>query len=139
MDIQTLVIHCAYTRPSMDIGAETIRRWHVDERGWRDIGYHHIIRRDGTVEAGRAEDQQGAHVAGHNRRSLGICLVGGMLEDDQQPDANFTAAQWAVLETLMRDLKARYPEAEIVGHRDLAPGRACPCFDVKAWASTLSL
>lgn len=133
MRIRYLVIHAAYTTPSMDIGVKEINRWHKN-RGWNGVGYHYVIRRTGEVEEGRAENVQGAHVYGYNGLSLGICLVGGKMEGDEQPDCNFTVAQWSSLLRLMADLKARYPDAEILGHRDLDAGRACPCFDAKAWA-----
>lgn len=45
-----IVVHCAATKPSMDIGADTIRDWHVNGNGWRDIGYHLVIKRNGDVE-----------------------------------------------------------------------------------------
>ena len=38
-----LVVHCSATKPSMDIGLREIKRWHVDDNGWRDVGYHYII------------------------------------------------------------------------------------------------
>jgi hypothetical protein len=56
-----LVIHCAATKATMDIGYKEIRKWHVEDRGWDDVGYHYIIRRDGKVEVGRPEGFQGAH------------------------------------------------------------------------------
>jgi N-acetylmuramoyl-L-alanine amidase len=59
--INWLVIHTAATRPSMDIGAKEIRRWHK-AKGWSDIGYHYVIRRDGRVEKGRPDARVGAHV-----------------------------------------------------------------------------
>ena len=52
----TVVIHCADTPEDMDIGAEKIREWHTKERGWDDIGYHWVIRRDGTLDPGRPID-----------------------------------------------------------------------------------
>lgn len=127
---ELIVIHCSATKPAMDIGANEIRRWHKD-RGWRDIGYHTVIRRDGTVEGGRPLDTVGAHAKGHNDRSVGICLVGG-LDDAGKPDCNFTAAQWSALEGEVRDLLDSYPGAQVLGHRDLSD-KACPCFDASAW------
>jgi N-acetyl-anhydromuramyl-L-alanine amidase AmpD len=127
MKINKIVIHCADTPAEMDIGADTIRKWHVEERGWKDIGYHYVIRRDGTVEKGRADNVPGAHVAGHNTGSLGICLVGGKLR------VNFTHQQWAALEKLVRGLLFTHKEAEIFGHNDLDKSKPCPMFNVKAW------
>ena len=70
-----IVIHCSATKPSMDVDAETIRNWHVNERGWRDIGYHKVIKRNGDVEDGRDVRDSGAHAAGYNSKSVGVCMV----------------------------------------------------------------
>ena len=131
-----IVIHCSATRRHMDIGAKEIRDWHVRGDGWADIGYHLVIRRDGTVEKGRALDAIGAHVAGHNATSVGVCLVGGLGEGKGwPPENNFTRAQWTALKTVVADLLARYPEAKVLGHRDFPKvNKACPSFDAKAWA-----
>jgi len=132
--INFVIIHCADTPADMDIGAEEIRRWHTDPKpkgnGWSDIGYHHVIRRDGTVEPGRDERRIGAHAYGRNEDSIGVCMVGG------KPDCNFTAAQWATLATLVPELLDRYPFAQVIGHRDVS-GKTCPNFDVLAWAQSL--
>lgn len=125
--INKLIIHCSATKPDMDIGAEEIRRWHKG-KGWRDIGYHYVIRRDGTVEDGRALEDEGAHTLGHNKASIGICLVGG-IGDNLKPDANFTHLQYVELYNLVDYLRAKYPDVAIHGHRDFAR-KACPCFDV---------
>lgn len=137
MKIEHIILHCAYTPPSMDIGVAEIREWHVRDNGWTDIGYHYVIRRSGAVESGRAETQQGAHTKGYNMHSLGICLVGGKREDDKAPDCNFTAPQWAALARLVRDIMAKHPGAKVAGHRDYDAGRACPTFDAVAWAARL--
>lgn len=132
--INWLVIHTAATRPSMDIGAKEIRAWHK-AKGWSDIGYHYVIRRDGTVEKGRPDARVGAHVAGHNRDSIGICLVGGVNERTLKPENNYTPAQWSSLEGLLHKLSQKYGDAYVTGHRDF-PGvaKACPCFDAEPWA-----
>jgi len=135
--IDTIVVHCAYTKPSMDIGVKEITKWHTDPKpkgnGWSAIGYHYVIRRDGTVEDGRPNQQIGAHAKGNNRHSLGICLVGGMTQDGKTHEFNFTKKQMTVLVSLIDTLMLTYgvPQRRVVGHRDLAPGRACPCFDVQ--------
>ena len=134
-----IVIHCSATRAIMDIGAKDIRRWH-QQKGWKDIGYAWVIRRDGTVERGRDQDEIGSHVKGHNADSVGVCLVGGLNDETWQPEANFTRAQWSSLETLVRTLSKRYPQAKVLGHRDFAGvHKACPCFDAKPWARKLGL
>jgi hypothetical protein len=75
--IERIVVHTAATPEGRDIGAQEIDRWHR-QRGWRMIGYHYVIRLDGTVEEGRDETIPGAHARGYNRTSIGICLIGGM-------------------------------------------------------------
>lgn len=133
-----LVIHVSATPPSMDIGAAEIRQWHLD-KGWSDIGYHWVLRRDGVLELGRDLDgdgnvveEVGAHAYGFNRDSLGLCIVGGV-DEDGKPDVNFTQAQWRTLSSWVNTLRGRFLGLEVVGHRDLDPGKACPCFDVKSW------
>lgn len=122
----------------MDIGAEEIRRWHL-RRGWLDIGYHAVVRRDGTVEPGRSYDVPGAHARGFNHLSLGICLVGGVAEDKTTPENNFTPEQFDALASLVLGLKADYPDAKVVGHRDLPNvNKACPSFDVEEWLDSLA-
>lgn len=129
-ELNRIIIHCAYTTPRMDVGAAEIRLWHL-ERGWSDIGYHYVIRRDGTVEAGRPVSEVGAHAKGYNVDSIGICLVGGKGIDGKD-DANFTSAQWAALRPLVDELVALYGIRSVIGHRDVSD-KACPCFDVAAW------
>lgn len=132
-NIDTIFIHCSATRPSQDIGAEVIKSWHLD-RGWSDIGYHYVIRRDGEIETGRAEELPGAHAKGHNQNSLGICVVGG-IDSSGSPDSNFTRAQWHSLEELVKRLTGPTgpaPGANVRGHREVSH-KACPCFDVSAW------
>jgi hypothetical protein len=131
--VEFLVVHCAATPADMDIGREEIRKWHL-QRGFADIGYHYVIRRDGTEEAGRPEDMPGAHARGYNLHSLAVCMVGGLKKGTTKAENNFTSAQFMALRHRLRLWQAKYPDAEILGHRDL-PGvsKACPSFDVRAW------
>lgn len=116
----------------MDIGAREIDHWHR-ARGFREIGYHFVIRRDGEVETGRPLGEIGAHARGHNHRSVGVCLVGGRGAGGGA-EANFTAAQYDALWRLLGALAPRFPDAEVLGHADLPKVRkACPCFDVRDW------
>lgn len=133
--IKRIIVHCSYTPPSMDIGADEIRTWHVRDNGWRDIGYHFVIRRNGLVETGRPESEVGAHAKGHNHDSLGICLVGGKAQGKDEADANFTCSQYIALRSTALYLQARYGPLSILGHRDVAPDRACPGFDVSSFFS----
>lgn len=114
----------------MDIGAREIRSWHIKGNGWSDIGYHYVIRRSGALEKGRADHRQGAHVKGHNKGTIGICMVGGIGEN-QQADSNFTYAQYTTLVGLIQDLKQQYGlDLKVSGHRDYA-NKSCPCFSIQ--------
>lgn len=127
-----IVIHSAATKPTMDIGLKEITKWHRDQ-GYTAIGYHFVIRRDGTVETGRPVDTIGAHVRGYNSTSVGICMVGG-IDAKGKPENNYTPEQFETLKTLIKELSTTYKGAKVVGHRDF-PGvaKACPCFDAQAW------
>lgn len=130
-----LVVHCSATGPKQNIGAADIDKWHR-AKGWKCIGYHYVIKRDGTVEEGREEETIGAHVENWNSVALGICMVGGVSADDPKvAQNNFTSAQWDSLEELLKRMKAKYPQAHIQGHRDFPDvHKSCPCFDAQAWA-----
>ena len=162
--IHYIVVHAAATPPDMDIGAHEIRQWHTNPmknpetglwrylgslyryedlpravmgkegRGWRDIGYHNVIRRSGVLEAGRPIVEAGAHVKGHNKNSIGVCLVGG-IDTAGNVENNFTAPQFATLRGYLDTMLGLFPMAKVVGHRDLLEKRTkeCPCFDVRAW------
>ena len=130
---EAIFVHCSATKPGMDIGLREIRQWHK-ERGFLDVGYHFIIRRDGTIEEGRPVDVVGSHVKGWNERSVGVCLVGGV-DAKGQPEANFTPAQMHELRGLLQTLQEQYPQAVIKAHHDVAP-KACPSFNLSRWLTT---
>ena len=125
----------AYT----EVAADVITRWHR-QRGWKGIGYHYLIDRDGTVAEGRPIEKVGAHVKGHNTGSVGVCLIGGRwphgpwgLATDDFAD-HFTPEQDAALRSLITDLCERYPAIQhIKGHNDYTDQKGCPCFKVSEW------
>lgn len=135
--IKEIIIHCSATPEGRDVTVETIRQWHK-QRGFRDIGYHYIIYRDGTIRTGRPEAEQGAHCTGHNANSIGICYVGGMERDMSEPKDTRTSAQRKALLSLCRELKRKYPSATIHGHNEFAD-KACPSFNVKQWKEEVDL
>lgn len=124
--INLVVIHCSATPLGRDVSGDDIRRWHVDDRGFADIGYHFVVRLDGSVEAGRPLNRIGAHCRGHNAASIGVCYIGG-LDSLGHPADTRTEAQKSALIALLRAIRSRFPSAAIRGHRDFAP-KACPCF-----------
>ena len=113
------------------MSAATIRKWHKD-KGWRDIGYHHVIRTNGTIEAGRPIEQAGAHTRGHNHDSIGICIAGGL----DGTTNGYTQAQLQSLEILCRGYADKY-DATIHGHNDVTNSKTCPNFDVGDWWGAL--
>lgn len=130
-----IVVHCADTPPTMDIGAAEIRKWHVEGNGWLDIGYHWVIRRNGNIERGRPTWAVGSGVEGFNSHSIHICLVGGANKHGQAED-NFTPAQKDTLFLLINTLRGAgpYSHCKVLGHRDFPKvTKQCPSFDAPAW------
>lgn len=128
-----IVVHCSASPASaVHVDAKEIDRWHR-KKGWLKIGYHYVITRDAILQKGRDLDAAGAHVAGHNHESIGICLVGGLSEDRKTVEDNFTDRQMDILYYLLVELRKVYPTAKIIGHWELDPKKACPVFDIKGW------
>lgn len=145
-----IIIHCSATREGQDIGVKEIDSMHK-QRGFNKIGYHYVIRLDGSVEKGREETAIGAHCntkgfsrQSYNRHSIGICYVGGLDKNGKTKDTR-TDAQKKSLIDLINDICRRYPIVELLGHRDTSPDlndngevepaeyiKACPCFDVRS-------
>jgi N-acetyl-anhydromuramyl-L-alanine amidase AmpD len=160
--ITTLVIHCSATpngrtlfsgiagKPNFSTPADEINRWHKARGFHRSpqalkrqeprlccIGYHFVVATNGAVFNGRAIEEIGAHVQGHNRDSIGICMVG----TDQ-----YSVAQWGALAGLVSGLQKRFAGIRVLGHRDLSPDtngdgtveprewlKTCPGFTVREW------
>lgn len=123
-----IVVHCAATPPDMDVGAREIDRWHR-ARGWLGIGYHYVVRRDGTLEYGRDPGDIGAHAYGYNKESVGICLIGGV-DADMNAEDNFTDAQIETLKEQIEAIQSVYGgDLKVVGHNELSE-KACPSFNV---------
>ena len=135
--INGIIVHCAATREDRDFTVEDITRWHK-ARGFATIGYHYVIYRDGSIHEGRPLEQIGAHCVGHNKHSIGICYIGGCASDGKTPKDTRTPEQKEALLSLLRRLKARFPNATIHGHRDFA-AKACPSFDAFREYSGLAL
>ena len=127
--ITEIIIHCAATPEGKDFTVQDIDRWHR-QRGFKSIGYHFVIYRDGTIHKGRPLDQIGAHCTGHNANSIGICYIGGCAADGKTAKDTRTGAQREALKRLVSELRVAYPQATVHGHREYA-NKACPSFDVQ--------
>lgn len=135
---KAIFVHAADTPPTMDIGWREIHQWHTRDNGWTAIGYHVVIRRDGTIEAGRPLDAVGAHVASRNSDSVGVCLIGGKGKySGMKPEVHYTKEQLVSLVAVLKELRETFPGAEVLGHRNADPGKQCPSFDVKSWYAAL--
>lgn len=134
-NINKIIVHCTATPEGRDVSVDTIRKWHVEDNGWSDIGYHWVIALSGAIEKGRPESKSGAHAKGHNDNSIGVVYVGGC-DKNMNPKDTRTVAQKETLRCLLEDLKERYPQAQIIGHRDVS-SKACPSFDAKSEYSDL--
>lgn len=127
--INEIIVHCTASYEGNPLTVADIRRMHVRDRHWSDIGYHYVCYLDGTVHNGRDVNVSGAHCTGHNTHSIGVVYVGGLAKNGKAKDTR-TPAQKEGLLKLLKELKRLYPKATIHGHREYAK-KDCPCFDAK--------
>ena len=127
-EINKIIVHCSATREGENFDVAEIRRWHVEGRGWSDIGYHFYIDLYGQIHKGRDIAKMGAHCKGQNRNSIGICYCGGVESDGKTPKDTRNVEQKEALLCVLRTLKAMYPNAVIHSHKDFA-NKACPSFE----------
>ena len=129
-DLNRIILHCSATKEGQDFSAATIRGWHVNGRGWSDIGYHWVIRLAGSIEVGRPLDRSGAHTKGENKDSVGVCYIGGLDEDGKPKDTMNPEQEkaWRMIVLSLRTLYGNH--ITIHGHNEFA-SKACPSFIVK--------
>lgn len=127
--ITKIIIHCSATPEGRDYTIADIDRWHK-QKGWKGIGYHYVVYRDGSVHSGRNIEEIGAHCTGQNANSIGICYIGGLSADGKTAKDTRTSEQKKALRDLVKKLQTKYPNVTIHGHNEFA-NKACPCFDVK--------
>lgn len=112
-----VIIH--HTATDGDVSAQTVHGWHLNQ-GWAGIGYHYLIRQDGTIERGRPENVIGAHAGPEgNTDGIGIALAGNF--EVEKPSEK----QIESLVELIKDILKRYGDLQIIGHRDVMP-TSCP-------------
>lgn len=122
--VSRVFLHCSASDVPAHDNVATMRAWHL-ANGWSDVGYHFFIRKDGTLEAGRSLELTPAAQSGHNTGTIAICCHG-------LDAAKFTAAQFATLQALCREIDAAYDGAVTFhGHREVA-NKLCPVFDYRA-------
>lgn len=136
--VKRVFVHCtagSQRQKIADLLAEFRRK------GWKNPGYHYVVQADGTVTRLLGEDRVSNGVKGYNSTSINVAYMGGIDARGKAVD-NRTAEQKESLVKLLKELKGRYPKAEILGHRDISPDRngngivdpwerikECPCFD----------
>jgi N-acetylmuramoyl-L-alanine amidase len=131
--IKYIVVHCTATPPEATI--ESIRRYWREHLGWKNPGYHYIIKRNGEIVSLHPENQVANGVKDYNKNALHLCYIGGIDPSGVAAD-NRTAAQKEAMFDKLMELSEKYPSAIILGHRDF-PGvtKRCPSFDVRKWLS----
>ena len=133
--IKRIFVHCT-AGPQTQTVAEIQRYW-KNVNKWKSPGYHYIIKPDGEIVPLQPEDKPSNGVAGYNSTSINVCYIGGVDKQGRAVD-NRTDAQKESLIKILKDLKSRYPDAEILGHREIwgqNPSKwhkMCPCFPAKA-------
>jgi len=138
--IDEIIVHCTATRAgwredqSTALKVKEVRRWHVEDNKWSDIGYHYLIDRDGTIAEGRPVERAGAHAKGHNAHSIGIALFGGHGGDqDDNFEDHFTPQQDRALRKLLAQLQMEYPAIKTIRGHNAVSAKMCPCFQVQPW------
>lgn len=127
--IQRIVIHCTATKPGQDVDIEQVRKWHVDGNKWSDVGYHYLVKLDGTIQPGRAVSVMGAGVKGHNRDTVHVAYVGGC-DDSGKPFNTLNDDQRAAIYQVCTSLVRVFGPLLVIGHNDLTDEKACPSFKV---------
>ena len=130
-EIKYIVVHCTATQPDTKIGS--IQNYWREKLGWKNPGYHYIIKRNGEIVRLQSEKLIANGVGGNNQFAIHISYIGG-IDKNNVPIDNRTGAQKHALFNKLISLSEKYPQAMILGHRDF-PGvtKMCPSFDVKEW------
>jgi N-acetylmuramoyl-L-alanine amidase len=135
--ITHIVLHCTATPQSARV--ESIQRYWRERLGWRNPGYHWIIDHVGAITQLATDDVVANGVRGHNARSIHISYIGGVDVNGNAID-NRTPAQRSAMCQLVLLYRLKYPESQVLGHRDF-PGvqKDCPSFDVAAWLLSIGI
>ena len=118
-NIDKIIVHHSASPKSTTV--DQIRDWHVNGRGWSDIGYHFIVLGDGTVANARPINKKGAHCYNHNGTSIGICVTGNTSQEP--PNKLQLESLWEKLKLLMEEYNLE--RSSVYGHRDFS-ATECP-------------
>ena len=126
-DVKLLVVHCSATRCDQNFPVKDLIQTGKDKFG--QASYHWYVRRNGNTIPTLPETVRGAHAVGYNYCSIGVCYEGGLNPQGEAEDTR-TPAQKLALYQLLKSLHRDYPQARIIGHKELPHvAKACPCFN----------
>lgn len=146
--IDYIVVHCTGTRPETTIEG---MKMHWKSLRWKNPGYHLVVRENGSVVRLTDDSKIANGVKGYNAKSLHVAYIGG-LDKSGQKCCTLNLQQAGSLSIILEQWSKKYPEAKIVGHRDLSPDadgdgrieecewvKQCPCFDVQDFLKTYNI
>ena len=146
--INRIILHCSASMEGIDLTGQDILRMHTNPvsqggRGWKNPGYHYVIRLNGKVDQILPESRIANGVKGYNADSVHVCYIGGLMKKEQGkgksekslpaklvPANTMTPKQRAAIVALLLDLHEKFPQAKLYGHNQLA-AKACPSFKVR--------
>ena len=132
-DTKYIIIHCSDTSPSKNLDVVELNKIHR-QKGFLNIRFHLIIKRDGIIEIGRDIDEIGSHTEDMDDKSVSICLIGGVETDKEiESRLNYTARQWETLKSIVKSMCTLYPDAKVIGFNDVDTHKVSPYFDVQEW------
>jgi N-acetylmuramoyl-L-alanine amidase len=131
--VEFIVLHC--TGASANQSTDSIKKHWSEVLKWKTMGYHYLVSVDGSFEQLLPIEKTSNGVKGVNATSIHICYKGGLGGVDTR-----TEPQKETLEMLVKQMKAKFPDAEIKGHRDFPNVKKyCPSFEVQDWLQTINL
>ena len=131
-DVKWLVVHCSASRCNRPFTVE--RLIETGRQRFGQASYHYYVRRNGNVVPILPESVQGVYAVGYNHCSIAVCYEGGLDENGNAADTR-TELQKASLYELLKQLRRDYPQARIIGHRELPHvAKDCPCFSCAEYA-----
>lgn len=126
-NINKIILHCSATKEGKDFDIEDIREWHK-QRNFIDVGYHYVIKLDGTIQDGRDIRTIGAHCKGQNYGSIGICYIGGLDYEGKGKDTRTKEQKESLLILIDELLDAYYLTIDDVYCHYQFAKKLCPCF-----------
>lgn len=120
------MVHHSGANPAQSV--RSIQDFHMDTRGWSDIGYNFLVRDTGAIYEGRGWDRIGAHCTGWNTSSIGVCVIGNYQDTDPSPAA-LSSVAWLYDEAVSHVGHPLHP----MGHRDANHTTECPGIRLEQW------